>query len=139
MNAPLFLNIRVRHVAKSRLFYDALGFSFNDTYSNDEAACMVVNNNSYIMLLSPGFFGQNVHLPAANPMETSAAIIGIQRNSKEAVNSLLEKAILLGAKESRPMYDHGFMYGRTFTDPDGHIWEVFWMEAQQQQQQQQQQ
>lgn len=137
MNAPLFLNIRVRHVAKSRHFFDALGFPFNDHYSNEEAACMVINNNAYIMLLSPGFFGQHTHLPAANPLETAAAIVGIQRPSKEAVNKLVEKALFLGAQECRPMYDHGFMYGRTFSDPDGHIWEIFWMEAQQQQQQQQ--
>ena len=127
MSQAIYLNIVVRDLPKSRIFFEALGYSFNENFSNEEAAGLVISESIYAMLHTETSFKRFTRKSVVNSHSNTEAIFALQFDSKEQVDSLISKAVTAGGKEYRETEDHGFMYGRSFEDLDGHIWEAFWM------------
>lgn len=127
MATKTFINLAVKDLPETRNFFHALGFNFNEQFSNENGACMIISEESYVMLLQEVFFKEFTKNELADARKVTEVLIALSFDSKEEVNSILEKAIGLGAKEARDPQDHGFMFARSFHDLDGHIWEIFWM------------
>lgn len=128
MTAKMFVNLPVEDLKKSMAFYEALGFAFNRQFTDDTAACMVVSEHNYAMLLTHEKFRMFATKPISDALKTTAVLIAISRDSKDAVDEMVERALRAGGKEPRPKQDLGFMVQRTFEDLDGHTWEPFWMD-----------
>ena len=124
----IFLNIAVRDLAASKAFFEELGFEFNPTFTNDEAACMVISEQAFAMLHSPGSFERFTVRPTADPTKSTEVILAVSADSREEVDALADKALQAGGSAARDAEDYGFMYQRSFHDPDGHLWEVAWMD-----------
>ncbi len=109
-------------------FFKKLGFSFNQQFTNDNGACMIVEENIFFMLLTEEFFkgflpGRNI----CDSKDNTEALMGISADSREEVDEIIEKVVEAGGKKYREAFDHGWMYGQAFLDLDGHIWEVFYL------------
>ena len=130
MPTQIFVNMHVKDLAKSKAFFEKLGYSFNPQFTDENAACMVVSETIYCMLLTTGHMERFVPKgkTIADATKTTETLLAFSMDSKDAVNAHYEKAIAAGATECRPAEDHGFMYSRSFNDLDGHIWEVFWFD-----------
>lgn len=128
MSRKLFVNLPVADLDKSKAFFSALGFAFNPQFTDQNAACMVVSEQNFVMLLVRPFFAGFTPKPLADAHATTEVLVAFDCDSREAVDALLEKALAAGAKEPRAAQDHGFMYQRTFEDLDGHLWEPFWFD-----------
>jgi uncharacterized protein len=124
----IFVNLPVDDLGRSMAFYKALGYSFNPQFTNDDAACMVISDTIYSMLLTKKMFAGFTPRPVADATKTTEVLVALSQDSRQAVDKLLEAALEAGGTEVRDPMDHGFMYGRAFADPDGHIWEPFWMD-----------
>jgi predicted lactoylglutathione lyase len=132
MPKMIFLNLPVSDLARSVAFYEAFGATRNPQFSNDNAACMVLSETINVMLLTHGFYGGFTSKPIADAHSTSEALICVSEDSREAVDSTVERATAAGGRaDPGPKQDHGFMYGRSVEDPDGHHWEVMWMDMSQ--------
>lgn len=131
MPTQIFVNMHVKDLEKSKVFFEKLGYRFNPQFTDATAACLVISDTIYAMLLTTEAMGR--FMPKgksiADANKTTEVLLALSCESKNAVNDTYEKAIAAGATECRPAEDHGFMYGRSFNDLDGHIWEVFWMNA----------
>jgi len=128
MSMNLYVNLPVDDLARSRAFFEALGFSFNDTFTDDTAAAMVIGENNFAMLLTRDKFASFTPNPVADARETNEVLVALQLDSRDAVDEMTQQALANGGKKVREPEDHGFMYGNAFADPDGHIWEPFWMD-----------
>jgi predicted lactoylglutathione lyase len=129
MAEKIFINLPVHDLERSKAFYLNLGFSQNPTFSDETAVCMVISDNIYTMLLTHEKFLQFTPKAIADAEKTTEVLNALQVDQKDLVNKMADAAISAGGTEARPIQDHGFMYGRSFNDPDGHIWEVFWMDT----------
>lgn len=128
MSRKLFLNLCVGDLPRAKAFFSALGFSFDARFSDEKAACLVLGDGAYAMLLSEPFFRT---FTKREPCDNARAIGGIYAVSCEGraeVDALHAKALAAGGAEAMPPQDHGFLYLKSFLDPDGHHWEVFWMD-----------
>jgi predicted lactoylglutathione lyase len=130
MPKAIFVNLACQDLRRSKAFFEALGFSFNPQFTNDDAACLVISDRIYAMLHTPASFRRFTSKDIADAHKTSEALLALQVESKETVDAFLEKALAAGGRQSREPQDHGFMYERAFEDLDGHIWEIFWMDVQ---------
>lgn len=123
-----FINLPVKDLQKSKEFFTSLGFSFNPQFTNDKAACLIINDGaSYAMLVSYEYYLTFIpgrEIPTAS---TSELIIALSAENRIEVDVMMDKALAAGGTDYRTE-DQGFMYGRAFTDPDGHIWEIFYMD-----------
>ena len=128
MATNIFVNLPVADLPASKAFFEALGFAFNPQFTDETAAAMVIDDNIYSMLLTHEKFRQFTPRAIADAKATSEVLIAISRDSREAVTALFDKAIAAGGKEVRPGDDYGFMMSKAFSDLDGHIWEVMWMD-----------
>lgn len=128
MATKIFLNLPVRDLKASMNFFQQLGYSFNPQFSDDTAACMVISEDIYAMLLTHQKFAQFTPKPVADATKTTEVLTCLSCDSKEDVNATMDKALAAGATETREPEDYGFMFGRSFTDLDGHIWEMVWMD-----------
>ena len=99
-------------------------------FTDETAACMVFSDTIYVMLLTHQKFAQFTPKPIADAHATSEVLICVSEASRESVDAITEKALAAGGRETRDKQDHGFMYGRSFEDLDGHIWEPMWMDSQ---------
>jgi predicted lactoylglutathione lyase len=126
----IFTNIAVADLHRSRTFFEALGFAVNPAFSNDEVGCMVVNDHALVMLHTPGSFERFTTRPTADPASSTQVILAFSAESRTEVDELGEKALASGGSAARDPEDYGFMYQRSFHDPDGHLWEVAWMDPQ---------
>lgn len=128
MPQMVFVNLPVTDVARSRGFYEALGFSINDKFSDASSACVVVSDTIYFMILNHTKFASFATKPLADPAKTTAVMVALSQDSREAVDAITTAALKAGGAEPKPAMDMGFMYGRTFHDPDGNVLEAFWMD-----------
>lgn len=131
MPQAVYINLAVADLPRSRRFFEALGFSFNEKFSNDQAAGLVISDTIFAMLHTPDSLRRFTAKPIADAHATTEVLIALQVESRERVDALVNMALAAGAREPREAEDHGFMFARTFEDPDGHIWEVFVMDASQ--------
>jgi predicted lactoylglutathione lyase len=128
MSRLLFLNLPVADLGASRAFFAALGFGFNEKFCDEGAACMVVSEQAYVMLLQRGRFAEFVTKPVADAHEATALTACVSAADRAEVDSLADKALAAGASAAKDPQDYGFMYQRSFLDPDGHLWEIAWMD-----------
>jgi predicted lactoylglutathione lyase len=128
MSRLLFLNLPVADLGASREFFAALDFEFDERFCDDGAACMVVSEQAYVMLLERDRFGEFVVKPVADADEATALTVAVSAEDRTAVDAFAEAALAAGATPAKDPQDYGFMYGRSFHDLDGHLWEVMWMD-----------
>lgn len=128
MASQLFLNLPVQDLQRSVGFFTALGFTFNPDFTDENATCMVVNENAYVMLLVEAYFKTFTTKEVTGTSGSAEAIIAYSVDSREAVDQAVQTALASGGSASQEAHDYGFMYNHSFQDPDGHLWEVFWMD-----------
>jgi predicted lactoylglutathione lyase len=123
----VFLNLPVKDVSASRTFFDRLGFTFDDRFCDERTACVKLSEAAYVMLLEQGRFADFTAKPVGDPTTSTSALVCVSACDREGVDSLTDAALSAGASPAKEPTDHGFMYGRSFYDLDGHHWEVMWM------------
>ena len=128
MGRKIFVNLPIRDMQRSQDFFRALGFSFNPQFTNEQGACMVIAEDIFAMLLVEPFFQTFTHKRIANAKESTEVLVCLSCESRAEVDDLVRKALAAGGTAPRPPQDHGFMYGHGFEDPDGHVWELVWMD-----------
>jgi predicted lactoylglutathione lyase len=128
MATKIFVNIPVKDLERSTKFYESLGYSCNANFTNEDAASMVISDDIYVMLLTEAFFTRFTQKTIVDATKATEAIICLSADSKEAVDSIIEKAKAAGGKEYREAEDHGWMYQRSIEDLDGHQWEYAWID-----------
>lgn len=124
----LFVNIPVTDLQRSIDFFEALGFTFNTQFTDATATCMLVGEDAYFMLLVRDRFRDFSKRPVGDPAKETNALYAVSVNSRIEVDEMVEKALAAGGFRAGDVQDHGFMYQSSFYDPDGHHWEVFWMD-----------
>ncbi|GAB4091791.1 VOC family protein [Flaviaesturariibacter terrae] len=127
MATKIFINLPVRDIQKSRNFFEQLGFSFNPQFSNHKAAALVLGENIFAMLLTHERFQDFTHKPIVDATKATEVLLCIDAESREAVDAMVQKAVSAGGSIYRDAEDHGWMYGHSFADPDGHQWEIAYM------------
>jgi predicted lactoylglutathione lyase len=127
-HAHLFVNLPVKDLPRSRAFFESLGYAFNPQFSNDIAACLVLGENLFAMLLTEPFFQGFTKKPVADAKTVTEVLVCVSCESRAQVDELVRKAVAAGAKTPVPPQDHGFMYGHGFEDLDGHQWELSYMD-----------
>jgi len=130
MARMLFPNLAVRDLDRAVEFFTGLGFTFDERFTDDTATAMVVNEHAVVMLLTESKFAEFTTRELADPNKQTEAILALSADSREDVDAFADKALELGGTPAKEPMDMGFMYGRSFADPDGHHWEVFWMDPQ---------
>jgi predicted lactoylglutathione lyase len=128
MARQIFVNLPIADMERSKAFFTALGFSFNPQFTNDQGACMVISDTIYAMLLVKPFFKTFIDTEIADATKTTEVLTCLSCDSRAEVDELVKKAVAAGGKPHRQPQDHGFMYGHGFTDPDGHVWELVYMD-----------
>ncbi|MEY2535865.1 MAG: uncharacterized protein QOF29_3775 [bacterium] len=126
----IFVNLPVKDLQASRGFFSELGFEFNPQFSDDTAACMVVDENIFVMLLVEERFRDFINGEIADATKATEAITALSADSREQIDETLAKALAAGGKPWKPVMDEGPMYGGSFQDLDGHVWELVYMEQQ---------
>lgn len=124
----LFVNMVISDLPRTRAFFEGLGFSFNPQFSNDEAACMVVSDKAFFMMHTPNSMKRFNQDPPADPRTTVTALYAFSVGSREEVAQVADKALATGGSAAGEPQDYGFMCQRSFRDPDGHYWEIVWMD-----------
>ncbi|HEY5791980.1 MAG TPA: VOC family protein [Chthoniobacterales bacterium] len=128
MSTKIFINLPVKDLPKSMEFFRALGFTFNPQFTDETAACMVISEDIYSMLLTEEKFKDFTPKPICDARKCTEVLVALTRESREAVDALVAKAVAAGGGTYKEPPDHGFMYAYGFQDLDGHIWEPFWMD-----------
>jgi predicted lactoylglutathione lyase len=129
MSRMIFVNLPVSDLAQSRSFLEALGAVNEPKFTDETAACMTLSDSIHVMLLTHDKFSQFTPRPIADATAGSEVLLCLSENSRESVDSTLERAVAAGGSaDPAPKQDYGVMYGRSVADPDGHIWEVMWMD-----------
>lgn len=128
MAKMIFVNLPVQDLDASKKFYKALGYTQNLQFSDDTTASFEISDTIVVMLLTEEKFGQFSTRPAADTHATAGAIIALSAESREEADRLTETALSSGGSKAQEPMDMGFMYGRSFLDPDGHHWELVWMD-----------
>ncbi|ENN86815.1 hypothetical protein RHSP_31274 [Rhizobium freirei PRF 81] len=128
MTKMIFMNLPVRDLTISTAFYEAVGGTKNPQFSDETASCMVFSETIYAMLLTHEKYKVFTQRPIADARKTSAVLIAMTVDNRDDVDTIVAKAAANGGvADPNPKQDHGFMYGRSFEDPDGHVWELIWM------------
>ncbi|WP_202077529.1 VOC family protein [Caldalkalibacillus salinus] len=124
----IFVNLPVKDLEKTKAFYSSVGFAFNPQFSDNKAACMVISDHNYAMLLLEEYFQTYTKKEISDATTSTEAILAITAESREQVDEIVNRALAAGGKHSMDPQDHGFMYGWSFQDLDGHMWEVIYMD-----------
>ena len=128
MSRKIFVNLPIKNMERTKAFFGALGFSFNPQFTNEQGACMVIADDIFAMLLVEPFFQTFTKKPVADATKSTEVLICLSCESRADVDALVRKAIAAGGTSPNPPQDHGFMYGHGFTDLDGHVWELMYMD-----------
>ena len=129
MSRMIFVNLPVSDLTRSRQFLEALGAVNEPKFTDETAACMTFSENIHVMILTHDKFGQFTPLPIANAKTGSQVLLCLSADSRESVDASIEQAVSAGGTaDPAPKQDYGVMYGRSVSDPDGHIWEIMWMD-----------
>jgi len=129
MHKQIFVNLPIKDLARSRAFFESLGYAFNPQFSNELGACLVLGENLFAMLLTEPFFKGFTGKPIVDATQATEVIVCVSCESRAEVDELVAKAVAAGGTAPRAPVDHGFMYGHGFEDLDGHIWELAFMDA----------
>ena len=124
----LFVNLAVRDLKRSVAFFTELGFAFDPRFTDDKATCMILSDEAFVMLLEQDRFRDFTRKQICNTGTHTEALLAVSCASRAQVDEMVETAVAAGGKHALEPQDHGFMYGWSFYDPDGHHWEVMWMD-----------
>lgn len=128
MPKMIFINLPVSDLKKSYAFYEQIGATNNPQFSSDDTACMVISDTIFVMIMTHERFNSFTSRKIPDAHKTAQVLLALSEESRDAVDATVKAASELGTPDPNPVQDHGFMYGRSFADPDGHIWEVAWMD-----------
>lgn len=128
MSTKIFVNLPVKDLEKSKEFFEKLGYTFNEQFTDKTAACLVISEDIYAMLLTEAKFKGFIKKEIADTGETTEVLLALSAENRKDVDEMMEKVFAAGGEEIRKPEDYGWMYGRSFEDLDGHTWEVFWMD-----------
>lgn len=128
MATQIFVNLPVKDLNRSVEFFTKLGYTFNPQFTDENATCMIISEDIFVMLLVEKFFKTFTKKELADASKSTEAIIALSVDSKEKVDELVRKAIAAGGTTPNEKQDQGWMYGHGFQDLDGHLWETFWMD-----------
>lgn len=124
----LFVNLAVRDLDRSMAFFRTLGFAFNPQFTNHEGACMIVSDEAFVMLLAESRFRDFTRNRICDTATHTEGLFALSCESRGEVDEIVSRAVAAGGRHALDPQDHGFMYGWSFYDPDGHHWEVLWMD-----------
>jgi hypothetical protein len=124
----IYVNLPVKNLEKSNEFFKKLGFSFNPQFSDQNATCLIIGDDIYAMLLAEPFFKTFTKKNLADATKSTEVIVALTASSRDEVDELVNKALAAGGKPANEKIKQDGMYGWSFQDPDGHIWEVMYME-----------
>jgi len=128
MVKQIFVNLPVKNLNKTIKFFTKLGFKFNPQFTDKNATCMIVADDIFVMLLVEKFFKTFTNKEVSDAKKSTEVLIALSIESRAKVDKMIKLALDAGGKEPRKSQDHGWMYGRSFEDLDGHIWEIFFMD-----------
>ena len=128
MAKQIFVNLPIKDLGRSGQFFKKLGFTFNPQFTDENATCMIISDDIFAMLLVEKFFSTFTSKQIADASENTEVIIAISAESRGKVDEMIANAVQAGGREPRPPQDYGWMYGRSFEDIDGHLWEVLYMD-----------
>ncbi|WP_052851235.1 VOC family protein [Streptomyces avicenniae] len=128
MSTKIFVNLPVKDLTRSRRFFTDLGYAFNPQFSDDNAGCLVISDDIFVMLLTEPFFKNFTRRSLADTATTVESIVTLSADSRAAVDELADRALASGGSAAMDPFEEGPMYGRSFLDPDGHHWEVMYMD-----------
>ena len=128
MTTQIFVNLPVKDLSRTVEFFKKLGFAFNPQFTDENATCMIINNNIFVMLLVEKFFKTFTKKEICDTTKDTEVIIALSTESREKVDEMMQHVFEAGGKESREPQDHGWMYGRSFQDINGHLWEIIYMD-----------
>jgi predicted lactoylglutathione lyase len=128
MATKIFVNLPVKNLNNTVEFFTKLGFTFNQQFTDENATCMIVGDDIFVMLLVEPYFKTFIKKEIADASKTTEVLLGLSADSREEVDEMVRKAIAAGGSAPNPKQDQGFMYGHGFQDLDGHLWEVFYMD-----------
>jgi len=128
MARQVFINLAVRDLSASQAFWTQLGFEFNPKFTDDKAACMILSDSGFVMLLAEPFFRSFTKREICDTTRATEAMHALSCPSREGVDAIGQQALAAGGRHAMDKQDHGFMYGWSFYDLDGHHWEVMWMD-----------
>jgi uncharacterized protein len=124
----LFVNMPVADLERSQAFFAQLGFTYHPMFTDETAACMLVGEDAFVMLLTREKFAEFSKLPIADPTTHTLALYCFSVSSRDEVDAVSAAALAAGGREADDAEDYGFMYSRSFFDLDGHGWQVMWMD-----------
>jgi predicted lactoylglutathione lyase len=128
VSRQLYVNLAVDDLDRSVAFFTALGFTFDPRFTDETATSMVVGEDAYVMLLTKAKFAEFAKKPIVDAASQTEVLLAVSAGSREGVDELAEAALASGGAAANDPLDYGFMYSRSFQDPDGHVWEVVWMD-----------
>jgi uncharacterized protein len=128
MTTKIFVNLPVQDLNKTIEFFTKLGFRFNPQFTDENASCMIVGEDIFVMLLVEKFFKTFTKKEICDTTKNIEVIVALSAESREKVDQMINKAIEAGGRESREPQDHGWMYGRSFEDINRHLWEIIYMD-----------
>lgn len=128
MSRMTFVNLPVQDLQRSVDFWSGLGFSFNPQFTDDNATCMVISDQACVMLLVEKFFSTFTTKKIADATTHAEVIMALSAESREDVDAVVDEALATGGSPANDPQDEGFMYSRSFHDPDGHLWELLYMD-----------
>ncbi|MFJ4837300.1 VOC family protein [Streptomyces sp. NPDC088746] len=128
MPQMIFVNLPVKDLGTTKNFFSKLGFGFNPQFSDESTACLVISDTIFAMLISEPRFKDFTKKEIADASRTTEVLLALSAESREKVDEMADAALAAGGSPANETQDMGFMYGRSFQDPDGHIWEVVWMD-----------
>jgi len=128
MTTQIFVNLPVKDLSRTVEFFKRLGFTFNPQFTDENATCMIINDNIFVMLLVEKFFKTFTKKEICDTTKDTEVIIALSTESREKVDEMMQNVFEAGGKESREPQDHGWMYGRSFQDINGHLWEIIYMD-----------
>jgi hypothetical protein len=129
MATKIFVNLPVKDLNRSVEFFTKLGFKFNPQFTDENATCMIVGEDIFVMLLVEKFFKTFTKKEISDATKNTEVIVALSADSREKVDEMINKVIEAGGIEPKEPQDHGWMYGRSFQDIDGHLWEIFYMDS----------
>ena len=127
MTTKMFVNLPVKDLDRSVKFFTALGFKFNPQFTDENATCMIVSEENFVMLLVESYFKTFTPKPVSDARKSTEVLICLSADSRKDIDEMVSKAVAAGATTPRPAQDLGFMYQHGFEDLDGHLWELAFM------------
>jgi len=128
MATKIFINLPVKDLERSKAFFSGLGYSFNPQFTDEKAACMEVSEHIFVMMLTEAYFKTFTKKEVSDAHKSTEVLLALDAASKEDVQQTISKAQELGGTLYAEAQDHGWMYQHSFADPDGHQWEIIYMD-----------